>query len=195
MNQKTVGIIALLCSPFLAIDFAIHGGFNDYNSTSLGGLFNLIYMTGWLLSVLALYQMHSNAKKIVKVIFLIQIIFLTLADISNVWSIIDPQASNNLFTILDLFWPVSNSFMFITGLTIVLSNQIKGWQRYIPLFVGLWLPTGLCFILTLGQTPMTVFFISIYSAVAWSLLALSVYTNRQHNTKILEPFPQAIRID
>ena len=63
MNQKTVGIIALLCSPFLAIDFAIHGGFNNYNSTSLGGLFNLIYMTGWLLSVLALYQMHSNAKK------------------------------------------------------------------------------------------------------------------------------------
>jgi len=191
MNQKTIGIIALVCSPFLAIDLTIHGGFNDYNSTSLGGLFNLIYMTGWLLSVLALYQMHSRSKKIVKTIFLIQILFLVLAEISNVWLIIEPRPSNTLYTILDLFWPISNAFMFFTGLTIVLSKQLRGWRRFIPLFVGLWFPTGLCVSLAVGRTPLTVYFISIYSAIAWLLLALTVYTNRQIQTNQTIPLAQA----
>jgi len=191
MNQKTIGIIALICSPFLAIDLTIHGGFDDYNPSSIGGLFNLIYMTGWLLSVFFLYQKHSGANKIVKTIFLIQIIFLALAEISNVWLIIDPKPSNSIYTMLDFFWPISNAFMFITGLAIVVSKKIGGWQRFVPLFVGFWLPTGLCVSLYLGRTPATVCFISIYSAIAWSLLALSVYSNRQlHKIDALQ-FTQA----
>src|SRR5215203_2327702 len=107
MNNKTIGLISLCSSPFLAIDFMVHGGFDNHIPTSLGGLFNLIYMTGWFLCILTLYQMHARTKKIVRIVFATQVVFLCLAEISNLWSIVQPVSNNNLFTILDLFWPVS----------------------------------------------------------------------------------------
>jgi len=134
-------------------------------------------MTGWLLSILALRQMHANAKKTVKTIFILQIIFLTLAEISNIWIIVEPGSGNSLYLILDLFWPVSNGFMLITGLTILISGKIKGWQRFIPLFIGLWLPFSIAMWTSLGKTQVTVTCVGIYSAIAWSLLALVVYTS------------------
>ncbi|MGZ3853388.1 MAG: hypothetical protein ACXVBX_11400 [Flavisolibacter sp.] len=177
MNNKIIRLISILSAPFLAIDLAIHGGFDNYNPTSGGGFLNFVYMTGWLLNVIALFKMHSKAKASVRLVFLVQIAFLCLADTSNVWSMIEPGSHNNLYTALDLFWPISNAFMLITGLTVLLSKKINGWQRYVPLLVGLWLPTGLTLELSLGQIPMVVSFIGIYSAVAWSMLGLSVYTS------------------
>lgn len=177
MKNKTIGLIALACSPFLAIDLSLHGGFDKYNPTSIGGLFNFIYMTGWLLSILALRQMHANAKKAVKTVFILQVIFLTLAEISNIWIIVEPGSGNSLYLVLDLFWPISNGFMLITGLTILISRQIKGWQRFIPLFAGLWLPVSIALWTSLGKTPVTVACVGIYSAIAWSVLALAVYTS------------------
>jgi hypothetical protein len=176
MNNKNIGLFALLCSPFLAIDLTVHGGFDNYSPSSIGGLFSFIYMTGWLLSVLALYRMHAGVKKIARAVLVVQMIFLSLAEVSNIWLMIEPGSSSKLYSILDLFWPVSNSFMFVTGLTIILSKQIRGWQRFVPLFVGLWLPTSISLWTLIGKTATAVSFISIYSAVAWSFLALSVYT-------------------
>lgn len=183
MNNKLIGLIALACSPFLAIDLSLHGGFDNYHPTSIGGVFNFIYMTGWLLTVLALREMHTGAKRTVKTIFIIQIVFLSLAECSNIWLIAEPGSGNNLYAILDLFWPISNGFMLITGLTILISGQITGWQRFIPLFAGLWLPVSITLWSSLGKTPLTVTLVSIYSAIAWSALALAVYTSLPASNK------------
>ena len=149
MNNKTTRVLTILCGPFLAIDLAIHGGFDNYNPTSEGGVLNFIYMTGWLICVLALYKMHASAKLGVRLIFLVQIAFLFLADTSNVWSMIKPGSHNRLYTALDLFWPISNAFMLVTGISVLLAKKIRGWQRFAPLVAGLWLPTGLTLELSL----------------------------------------------
>ena len=179
MNKKITGLIAMLTSPFLAVDTMIHGSFDSYNSTSLGGFLNLIYMTGWLLALIFLYRVHADCSKNVKAVFIIQFIFLFLAELWNVWTCIDPKSNHLVFRTLDLFWPISNTFMFITGLTILLAKKVRGWQRYIPLIVGLWLPTGVVTILAFGRSGLSATIVSIYSVVAWSLLGLSIYTSRQ----------------
>jgi hypothetical protein len=157
----------------------IHGSFTNYNFTSLGGFLNLIYMTGWLLALIFLYRLHFNCSKKVKTVFAIQFFFILLAELWNIWACIDPKSDHVVFRTLDLFWPISNTFMLVTGLTILLTKKVEGWQRYIPLIVGLWLPTGVISILVFGKTNLTATIVSIYSAIAWSLLGLSVYTNRQ----------------
>jgi len=183
MNNKIIGFFAILCSPFLAIDLILNGSFNEYNPTSLDGLFSFIYMTGWLLCIWFLFQIHTAANKKVKTAFIIQIVFLCLAEIWNIWSVIEPKSDHFIFRTLDLFWPVSNCFMFVTGLAIVLAKRINGWQRYAPLVVGLWFPTGVLAIIAFAKTSTASYFICAYSTIAWSLLGLSVYTNNQHTNK------------
>ena len=191
MNKKLIGLIAMLSSPFLAVDLLIHGSFDKYNPTSLGGLFSFIYMTGWFLCVLILYGMHATSPKGVRTVFIIQIIFLCVAEVWNVYATIEPKASSIVFRITDVFWPISNAFMLVTGLTIVFAKKIIGWQRYIPLVVGLWLPIGVISLIVFGKSPVTTGIVCGYSVVAWSLLGLSVYTNQHNHEKSFLPLAQA----
>lgn len=187
MNKKRIGVLAMLSSPFLALDLLINGSFDNYHPTSLGGLYSFIYMTGWLLCVLALYYTHASASQRVKTVLVIQIIFLCLAEVWNVYSIIDPRANNIVFRIVDVFWPVSNAFMLVTGAVILSAKKLTGWQRYMPLAVGFWLPIAVVSAIILGKTQVTTAIVCSYSALAWWLLGLSIYTNQYNDqTRILK---------
>ena len=130
MNKKLIGLVAMLSSPFLAVDLLVHGSFDKYNATSLGGLFSFIYMTGWLLCVLTLYRMHATSRKRVRTVFVIQIIFLCLAEVWNVYAIVEPKANSIVFRITDFFWPISNAFMLVTGITILSAKKKRRCFAY-----------------------------------------------------------------
>ena len=195
MSTKTLGLLGMITSPFLAIDLLISGMYEKYHASSMSGLFNLLYMTGWLCCVVAFYRNKATGKNVIgKAVIIVQVVFLLLAETWNVYSIIQPHADTTAFKLLDMFWPVSNSFMFITGLAIIFAKRLAGWQRYIPIIVGMWLPVCLIiFPLVFGRDTITFFTTIIYSAVAWFLLGLSVYLGKPVMADVVRTGSEIIR--
>jgi hypothetical protein len=177
MSTRTLGLVGILCSPFLAIQLNIYGIFENYKATSMTGALSLIYMTGWLCSIIGLYRLNvAGSKCIGKTILIIQLIFLTFGEIWNLYSIIQPGSSTALYWVLDMFWPISNIFMFATGLTIVFAKRLQGWKRFVTLFVGLWFPVTIVLSPMLwGRGDTTLLIVSLYSIIGWALLGLAVY--------------------
>jgi hypothetical protein len=177
MSTRALGLAGILCSPFLAIQLNIYGIFENYRATSMAGVFSLIYMTGWLCSIIGLYRLNAAGnRRVGKIILIIQLIFLTLGDIWNMYSIIHPSSSATLYWVLDMFWPISNIFMFATGLTIILAKRLQGWKRFITLFVGLWFPmTVVLSPMLWGRGNTTLIIVSLYSIIGWALLGLAVF--------------------
>jgi hypothetical protein len=110
-----------------------------------------------------------------KIIFILQMLFLSLANVWNLYEWIQPGAGTTLYYLLDTFWPVSNLCMFVTGITIAIKGHLKGWRRFMPLVVGCWLPIGLIAWAIFSRTPGMFLCIGIYSTLAWSLMGLSIF--------------------
>ncbi len=169
MNFKVLGIIAIICAPFLYIDFAT----SVPNVTSWKtGLFGFVYMIGWMCSIVALQRMAILGRtKWSKIAFAVQLSLLTFAQVWNIWIILGPSYDNILFKILDMCWPLSNIWMLVIGITAVRAKKLQTWKRFVPLFVGLWFPLTVVPAVTMG------FFVLAgpYSAVAFALLGLLVY--------------------
>lgn len=180
MNQnRLLGIIAMLAAPFLFVDFLVHGMGGQFESTSFSGIFSLIYMTGWVCSIIGLLRLKATGEtKFGRVILWIQLLLLFLANIWNAWVILQPGANDVLFRVLDMFWPVSNAFMMVIAITAIRAKKIKGWRRFVPLFVALWLPVGLLVTgLFFGRASTGIVIAGTYSAIAWMLLGYVVATN------------------
>jgi hypothetical protein len=174
MNTRTLATIGLLGAPFLLID-SMHNGLNPFQSSSVSGLLNLVYITAWMCSMVALKQLGAFGKgRFGNILFGIQMGCLTLANCWNVYEFIQPRAGTTLYTILDLFWPLSNLCMLVSGITILVNKVLTGWQRYMPLLVGLWLPFALVLWALFSRTQGVLLVGNLYSAVAWSLMAVAI---------------------
>ena len=177
MRTRTLGIIGIICSPFLALQLNMFGLYDKAEATSLGGVFSLIYMVGFFCSILGLYRINAAGTKMGRTILQIQMVLLTIGNLWNIYSIIDPKCDTLFFHITDLIgWPLDNFFMLATGIAIVSAKRLQGWMRYVPLFVGFWFPITIpLMFFVLGSSSSELFIISSYSIVGWSLLGLTVY--------------------
>ena len=183
MSTRTLALMAIAGSPFLAIDFIVHGYQQPYQPSSLTGVFSFLYMTGWMCSILALYRLKAAGDGVIgKSILMIQLVMLTLGELWNVYAMFQPNATTTLFKTLDLFWPISNGFMLVTGLVIIRAKKLHGWKPYIPFAAGLWLPLSFGLIQAYSGGNTLIMLISgAYSAITWLLLGISVYV-RTDNT-------------
>jgi hypothetical protein len=179
MNTRTLGLIAIAGSPFLGIDFIVNNINEGYQRTALGGVFSLLYMTGWVCSILALYRLKAAGNgPWGKGILITQLVMLGLGELWNVYAIADPLSNTVLFRTLDLFWPLSNCFMLITGIAVIRAKQLQGWKRFVPFVVGLWFPLSLLLgPMVFGNDTLMLYFSSLYSALAWLLLGVTVYVS------------------
>ena len=176
MSNRTLGIFGLIGAPFLFID-TMNNNFSVNQTNDYSGFYNLLYITGWMSSMIALNRMGAFGRsKFGKFIFLVQMLFLTLANGWNIYECIQPQAGTALYFFLDAFWPISNVFMLITGITIVYLGGLPGWRRYVPLAVGSWLPLGILLWTLFTRTPSVLLTLNIYSMLAWLLMAFSIVT-------------------
>lgn len=191
MNTKTLGILGLIGAPFLLID-SWNNGFHLNAGSHLSGMFNFLYITGWMCSMLALKKIGALGEgRFGKLLFVVQMSFLTLANCWNIYEWVQPGAGTRLYFILDTFWPLSNLCMFVTGITIAIKAQLQGWRRFMPLLVGCWLPIGLILWAIFSRTPTVLLILNVYSVVMWSLMAISIVTlrnqtgddNRRHSLK------------
>jgi hypothetical protein len=177
MNTRTLGILGLIGAPFLLIDTA-NNGFALDQSSGISGLLNFLYTTGWMCSVIALNRMGAfGDKRFGKIVFWAQISCLVLADCWNIYEWMQPRAETTLYFILDAFWPIGNLCMLVSGITIAAQGVLKGWRRYVPLAVGLWLPIGLVLWAIFSRTPGMLLFSGIYSTLTWSLMAIGIITS------------------
>ncbi|MGZ5190728.1 MAG: hypothetical protein ACXWCZ_06875 [Flavisolibacter sp.] len=174
MCNKVLGVVALICAPFLCIDFLD----NQVHSTTswTTGLYGFIFMFGWMASVIGLYRLKATGYfPMAKAILIFQFLFLLLAQAFNIDVIIHGSINNELQTSLDPFWPVSNGFMIVTGIFVLRANQLQGWHKWIPFIAGCWLPLMLIF-KVIGIENF--YFAGFYSAIAWTLLAVVIYIAR-----------------
>jgi hypothetical protein len=177
MNVRILGILALMGAPFLFID-TMHNNFSITHTSPYSGFFNLLYITGWMCSITALNKIGALGKGVIaKLVFSIQMFLLVMANAWNVYEWIQPNAGTGLYFFLDVFWPISNFFMLVTGITIACVGTLHGWRRFIPLIVGCWLPLGILLWVLFTRTPGVLLTLSVYSAVCWSLMALSIITS------------------
>ena len=176
LSNRTLGIIAILCSPFFFAELRI----TQYQvSTRSSGIYDLIYMTGWMCTVAGLLRMEATGRtRKSKIVLYLQLIFLTLANVWNIWTIIDPNNKSTLYAVLDIFWPVSNLCLLAIGIIIAVKSILKGWQRYSVLAAGLWLPLYFLIMLTLGKSQATTI-LGIYTTLGWGLMGYMIFTLSQ----------------
>ncbi|HEU4902893.1 MAG TPA: hypothetical protein VFT06_08875 [Flavisolibacter sp.] len=190
MNNRTLGILGLIGAPFLLIDTA-NNGFTLNQSSGISGLLNFLYTTGWMCSLIALNRMGAfGEKRFGKILFWVQMACLLLADCWNIYEWIQPRAETTLYFILDAFWPIGNLCMLVSGITIAAQGVLKGWRRYVPLAVGLWLPLGLVLWAIFSRTPGMLLIAGIYSALAWSLMAIGIITGADKAGEQQQPSSQ-----
>ncbi|MFL5808704.1 MAG: hypothetical protein ACJ749_04235 [Flavisolibacter sp.] len=172
MCNKILGLIALFGAPFLCIDFLDNQA--NTNDTWTTGLFGFIYMVGWMASVVGLMRLNATGKTLAgRCVLVIQLILLCIAQVFNIDVMIHGGNNSLLQQLLDIFWPISNGFMLITGVAVLFAKQLKGWQKWVPVLVGSWLPVML---LSKGFQLQNLYFAGFYSAIAWTLLAIVIYT-------------------
>lgn len=177
MSQRTLGILGMIGAPFLFLTFIPGLLVTEVEqNSSMRGLFELIYMLGWMASIRGLSTLQATGtNKWGRWVLIIQLAFLSLANIWNIWNIFQPNADTVLYRILDFTWPASNVWMLVVGITIAIVNRLKGWHRWAPFLVGLWLPIGLLSIGVLGRGNASLYVAGFYSAVTWFLLAFMIW--------------------
>ena len=184
MNNRTLGLLAIIGAPFLCIDFLIHGmnaSEAQYEHTSLSGFFSVIYITAWMCSIIVMQRMKLTGETMFgKFILVFQLITLTLANVWNIYEIIAPGSSGILYNLLDMFWPVSNLVLLITGVTILKAGRLQGWKRFVPLLAGIWLPLSVLLMILIGQNSISMVLSGFYSALMWMTLGYVVFTNSKY---------------
>jgi len=177
-TNKLLGIFGMLAAPFLSFQMMC-GQAADAYYTSLGGVFDLIYMCGWMCSVFGLKRLQMMGKSN-NLLCNIQLVLLSVANVWNVWVIFDPNNNTTLFFVLDMFWPLSNLFMLVLGIVIAVKGTVKGWRRYVVLTVGLWLPFALATSMLFGRDKHFAYYPgAAYSILAWITLGWFIYISEQ----------------
>ncbi len=175
MNVKKLGIAGIIGAPFLCID-TISGGFNPYQYSSLQGFFGILYIAGWMCSVIGLRQIRATGNgKGAQIAFIVQMTLLSSALAWSFYEMIDPHSTSLLYRLLDFSWPASNAFMLVTGIMVLRASTLTGWKRFAPLVVGLWLYTGTAVLILYTRTPVVLLAINLYSAFAWGLMGFSLF--------------------
>ena len=89
--------------------------------------------------------MNQNKIPVLVLALGIQLFLLFIANVWNAWIIIHSTEGSNVFHELDFFWPIANAFLLVIAVMIVKAKGIKGWKKYIPLFVALLFHAGFFF--------------------------------------------------
>jgi hypothetical protein len=176
-TNKRLGAMAMMAAPFLFLQMMLDKESNDYNS-SLGGFFDLVYMLGWMCSIIGLQRSQVfGTKKGENILLQVQLGLLLLANIWNVWVIFDPANKSNLFFVLDMCWPLSNICLLVIGISIAITGKLRGWKRYVVLVAGLWLPVAFSSMIIFGRSNASLFIGGTYSTIAWFLLGWMVFNS------------------
>jgi hypothetical protein len=191
MNNRFLGTLALIGAPSLLIGHTLESMYPSLAGGAFYGVYGFIHITGWMCSIELLRRTQATGKSLFgKFIIWLILGTLFLANTSNVYAFFDPQNKSTLMLILDGFWPISNLVMLIVGIIVFVSNHLTGWRRFVPLFVGLWFPFAMTSRVVLNDVHLPFDIVFIYSALAWTLLAITAITSDKSERKTSIKYPQ-----
>lgn len=194
ISNKTLGIIAMICAPGFLLQ-TVADSIPQLKGSPLGGICDIIYMCGWMCSVVAMRRIHTSRLLNKGVVFNIQLAFLTLANIWNVWVTVDATNNTILFHVLDMFWPLSNLCFLFTGIYIAVKSVLINWHRYIVLIAGLWLPIMIVWMNISGKTNLLLYSSATYTLIVWALIGFMIYKVSRENGIMCEPvYPLMFKI-
>jgi len=183
LSTPALGLVAMAASPFLFFELLI----NDKGNTSLSGVCDLIYMTGWMCTIVALLRFNATGlPNKNKAILYVQLGTLTVAQIWNVWTIAAPQNSNPVYAIMDFFWPISNITLLIVGIVIAVKGVFYGRKRYSVLIAGLWLPFTIVMSLLTGPGTFGIIISGMYSTIAWFGMGHMIWKGAAAEQSVIE---------
>ncbi len=181
-SLKWLGIVGMIGAPGLWLESSFYD-IEHHQNTSIGGVFDLLYMIGWMCSVYGLLQLQAAGKKRSgNIILYIQLGLLAVANIWNVWEIIDPTSTHPIYQVLDKFWPASNLFMIVTGIAVIVAKWLSGYQRFVPLAAGLWLGITFFAYTTFGDNKISFYIMNVYSTLIWFLMGWVVFQNGRNKS-------------
>jgi hypothetical protein len=140
------------------------------------GAMELVYVFGWMSSIVALVRLNAAGKNAgARLILGIQLVALTLAAAESAMIAVvpNPDQSTLFYHITDIAWPFSHIFMLVVGVTVLVARVLPGWQRLAPLMCGLVLPLSFIAALLAGGLALRVVF-GVGTAVTFALLAWAV---------------------
>lgn len=184
-STKTLGALGIAGAPFLFFEMLLFSKNNMANS-SVGGLCDLLYMLGWMCTIIGLHRLKAaGGSQWARIALYVQLGLLCVANVWNVWTIVDPKTDSFLYKILDAFWPASNAWLLVVGITVAMNKTWEGWRRYCVAAAGMWLP--LCFAVgpLLANCPAVMFYvISGYSIMTWALMGWAVFTANKKEPRL-----------
>ena len=191
MQNKILGILALVGAPWLYLGFSLENLYPHLKDGWFTGAWGLLYISGWFCSVVVLQRLGVTGNNwFGRNILRILMVTLVLANLSNLYQMVAPDKSV-FFFVLDAFWPLSNLVMLVVGITVIAAKKLDGWPRFVPLLMGLWFPLAMLTRLLPAGINIPGSIVGLYSAVAWSLLAIVVLTTapKEANAGRRQPQP------
>jgi hypothetical protein len=178
MNTRLLGALGMIGAPFLLLaSFPGSPWQSGQQDTAIQGLFELIYMLGWMCSIMGLMKLKATGtSRWGRFVLIMELVFLSLANCWNIWNILQINTDSSLYRMLDLTWPLSNAWMLVISITIIVVSRLAGWRRWVPFIVALWLPFALAMVFGIGRNDTTMLLPGIYSAIAWFLLAYMIWS-------------------
>ncbi|HEX2532337.1 MAG TPA: hypothetical protein VHK69_01305 [Chitinophagaceae bacterium] len=175
MNNKILGSLALAGAPFFLLSGYLQPYCSFLHEQQFYGAWGIVYLTGWMCSIRGLQRLQATGSgKWGRGLLWVLLGSLGLATLSNAVQLFDPGNRSLLFIVLDAFWPVSNLLMGAAAITVAVAGRLNGWRRFVPLLAGAWLPVLVVCAAVFGRTGVTGTIAGVYSAIAWSVLALMI---------------------
>ena len=188
-TTQLLGTLGIVGAPLLFIENALFG-FGAQESAGPFALLGMLYMLGWLCSIVGLWRLSATGAGIIgKAILAIMMVGLALAAVNNLILATSPAPDREslLFIVTDLAWPLSHLYMLVVGIAVAVARRLAGWRRWMPLLCGLAFPFTLIAQTLLGLMGLNLA-AEYYAIIPAALLLLLGYAVRSAGE---QPVPAA----
>ncbi|MDB5045777.1 MAG: hypothetical protein JWQ08_1827 [Deinococcus sp.] len=173
---KTLGLVTLLTAPAMAIESARHGfeKVANENTDPIGALLYGLFSVGWLCGVLGLRQLRATGgSQAGRWLLNVLAATVTLAILQTAMDLLKVPTNSPVYMVTDIAWPLSMALTLVAGIAAVFARQLKGWTRFVPLFMGAFIPT----MVIQGALGLEIpYLFDAHTILAWGLLGLTLLT-------------------
>ena len=177
LNPRLLGALGLLASPMLLLE-GLYAGFGQHGTDPVIGVLEVIYMGGWMGSVLGLHALNAAGRgRWGKTALVIQFVGLLAAAGWSAYHIFTPNPNTGhlLYQVGDFAWPFSHLFMIVVAVAIARAKTWAGWRRWAPCVAGLALPLATLGAGLVGEVGLV---FGLLTTLGFSLLGYAVRTGR-----------------
>lgn len=145
--DKILGLTGIVGAPMLLLQFLFGGasansGVSNY-SPAISAL-GVLYIGGWICGAVWMFRHKVYGENLAaKIIFTLQMIFLTLAFLFSIQETLGFSYENGggkFFFVCDMGYPASHLFMIVVGIFVARAKRWKGLSKFAPFLVGSALP-------------------------------------------------------